>query len=288
MNVSIIGGTGRMGKWLAHFLKEEGFNVTIIGRNPTSVQQARVETGCQATTDLTTVIKSQVIILSVPIDAFEEVVNSLAPLTTDNHKIFDITSVKMMPVTIMNRVITRGTALGTHPVFGPGARGISGQNFVLTPTNISQQQLADKTRKFLEKWGASVSIMSPEKHDRLMAVILGLAHFISIISANTLVDFGELEELAGVQGITYRALLTLIESVLSEDPKLYASLQMNLPHLKEAQDIFISNAKLWTDIVSKKDQRDFIIRMKQLKERFEKNNPDFGQAYDNMYRLADR
>ncbi|GAI64600.1 unnamed protein product, partial [marine sediment metagenome] len=31
--------------------------------------------------------------------------------------------------------------------------------------------------------------------------------------------------------ITYKVLLTLVESVLSEDPELYASLQMNLPNI---------------------------------------------------------
>lgn len=243
-----------MGKWLARFLKKEGFDVTIIGRNPDSVQKAGLEIGCRATIDLSHVTESQVIILSVAINAFEEVVKKLAPLTHENQMIFDITSVKMMPVEIMNSTIIRGTTLGTHPVFGPGARGVSGQNFVLTPTNDRQMNLAEKASAFLEKRGAHVRTMSPEEHDRLMAVILGLAHFISIVSASTLVDYGELEKLSSVQGVTYRALLTLIESVLSEDPELYASLQMNLPHLKSAQDLLIENAKRWSGMVSQKDR----------------------------------
>ena len=288
MKVSIIGGTGRMGRWLARFLKEEGADVTIIGRDPVSTQQAGLDIDCQATTDITTVQGSRAIIISVAIDAFEEVVKKLAPITTDNQSIIDITSIKIMPVEIMNRYIVKGTALGAHPVFGPGARGVSGQNFVLTPTSVPQQELAEKVRKFLCQRGARVRIMSPEEHDRLMAVILGLAHFISIVSANTLVDYGKLEEMAGVQGVTYRALLTLIESVLSEDPELYASLQMNLPHMKDAQGIFISNAKLWTELVEKKDRQSFVERMKQLRQQFEENNPHFGQAYDNMYRLGNR
>jgi prephenate dehydrogenase len=127
--------------------------------------------------------------------------------------------------------------------------------------------------------------MSPDEHDSLMAIILGLAHFISIVSANALVDYGKLEKMSEVQGVTYRALLTLIESVLSEDPELYASLQMNLPHLKQAQEIFIHNARLWTEIVEDKDRQSFIERMRHLRQRFEENNPDFGRAYDNMYRL---
>lgn len=275
-----------MGKWLARFLMEDGKKVTIIGRSPDATRLAGTEIGCQATTDITAVTKSRVIIISVAIDSFEEVVKRVAPLTMEDHLIFDITSIKSKPVEIMNRYFTRGTALGTHPVFGPGARGVSGHNFVLTPTSSRQTEIANATNSYLSQRGALVKIMSPDEHDRLMAIILGLAHFISIVSANTLVDYGKLEEMAGVQGVTYRALLTLIESVLSEDPELYASLQMNLPHLREAQEIFISNARLWTETVEKQDRKLFVDQMKALRKRFEENNPDFGRSYDNMYRLS--
>ncbi|MDD4230660.1 MAG: prephenate dehydrogenase [Dehalococcoidales bacterium] len=285
MNIAIIGGTGRMGKWMARFLKEEGASITIIGRNPVTVRETGLEIGCHATTDLNAASQAQAVIISVAIDSFEEVVKNLVPCTTKNQYIFDVTSVKTMPVEIMNRYITRGVSLGTHPVFGPGARGITGHNFVLTPTNTAQQELAGAAEAFLTRHGAKVSIMSPDEHDSLMAIILGLAHFISIVSANALVDYGKLEKMSEVQGVTYRALLTLIESVLSEDPELYASLQMNLPHLKEAQEIFIHNARLWTEIVEDKDRQSFIERMRHLRQRFEENNPDFGRAYDNMYRL---
>ncbi len=275
-----------MGQWLARFLKEEGKEVILVGRNPDSVKQTGLKLGCSYSSDIKIIEEADAIIVSVSIDAFEEVIKNIAPLIKADQMVFDVTSVKVMPVTIMQRYIKRGAILGTHPVFGPGARSASGHNFVLTPTCQEENALADRVKTFLTGRGACVRIMSPEEHDRLMAIILGLAHFISIVSANTLVDYGKLNEMAGVQGITYRALLTLVESVLSEDPELYASLQMNLPHLKEAQEIFISNARLWTDIVSRNDRKAFVSHMKELRTRFEENNPGFGKAYDNMYRLS--
>ncbi len=277
-----------MGQWFARFLKEEGEEVTIIGRNPNAARQAGIKLGCSYSSSVSAIKKAEAIIISVSIDAFEEVVKNIAPLIRHDQMVFDVTSVKVMPVAVMHKWISRGTVLGTHPVFGPGARSAAGHNFVLTPTSPSEKELAGKVQLFLTGCKASVRIMSPEEHDRLMAIILGLAHFISIVSANTLVDYGKLSEMAGVQGVTYRALLTLVESVLSEDPELYASLQMNLPHLKEAQEIFISNAKLWTDIVSRNDRSAFVSHMNELRAQFEANNPDFGKAYDNMYRLSGR
>ncbi|MBN1369392.1 MAG: prephenate dehydrogenase [Dehalococcoidaceae bacterium] len=288
MKIAIIGGTSQMGRWFARFLREEGKEVTLIDKDPALVEQTSRELGCLPGENMASAQNSDAIIVSVSIDAFEEVIQKLAPFTRDSQNIFDITSVKVMPVEVMHRYIKRGIILGAHPVFGPGARNACGHNFVLTPTSREEEHLASHVETFLSGHGGCVRIMSPEEHDRLMAIILGLAHFISIVSANTLVDYGKLSEMAGVQGVTYRALLTLVESVLSESPELYASLQMNLPHLRQAQEIFIDNARLWTDIVNRNDRQAFISRMKQLRQTFEANNPDFGKSYDNLYRLSGR
>jgi len=288
MKTAVIGGTGQMGRWFARFLHAEGKEIILIDRDQAVVEKVSREIGCLPGKGMASAQGSDAIIVSVGIDAFEEVIRELAPFTHEGQMIFDVTSVKVMPVEIMHRHIRQGTILGTHPVFGPGARNACGHNFVLTPTSPEEEHLADRVAAFLGERGGCVRIMSPEEHDRLMAIILGLAHFISIVSANTLVDYGNLGEMAGVQGVTYRALLTLVESVLSESPELYASLQMNLPHLRQAQEIFIDNARLWTDIVSRNDRQAFISRMKQLRQTFEANNPDFGKSYDNLYRLSGR
>jgi len=100
----------------------------------------------------------------------------------------------------MHRYLGKGTILGTHPVFGPGAKSASNQNFVLTPTNEEEAMLAGKTRQYLEERGANVSIMTPLEHDRMMTVVLGLAHFIAIVSADTLLSLEKFEEMKKLGG----------------------------------------------------------------------------------------
>ena len=39
-----------------------------------------------------------------------------------------------------------------------------------------------------------------------------------------------------IGGTTFKLLYTLIESVISEDPELYASLQMSFPNIKEVEE----------------------------------------------------
>ena len=288
MRVAIIGGSGKMGRWFANFLLKEGNEVIITGRNERKLLAAKRQLGVEATTNNVEAVKSaDTILLSVPIDNFEEVVEQISPYLRPEQVIIDITSIKVFPVETMHKHIKAGLVLGTHPVFGPGARSIANQNFVLTPTNERERTLAQKVRGYLEARGAKVVLMTPQEHDEMMAVILGLSHFIAIASADTLVSFDRLKQMEAISGITYKVLLTLVESVISEAPELYASLQMNLPNMMEIEKLFQKRVKTWAGLVKKKDKQEFVKRMSALRSRFEKSNPDFGKAYENMYKIVE-
>ena len=251
------------------------------------LEKAKRQLNVSITTDMEDVKQADVIVISVPVDHFEETVKRLSPHTQSDQTILDITSVKVLSVEAMHRYIKRGQVLGTHPVFGPGARSLANQNFVLTPTDEQENRLAEKVKSYLETKGAKVRLMTPREHDDMMAIILGLAHFIAIASADSLINFERLKEMEAIGGITYKVLLTLVESVISEDPELYASLQMNLPGLPDFQERFQQSCREWADLVKQKDRQQFIHRMKAIREKLESNNPDFGKAYDNMYRISE-
>lgn len=288
MKVAIIGGSGHMGRWFARFLQKEGHEVVITGRNQKKLAEARKQLGAQATTDNVAAIKqAQVIILSVPIDNFAQVTEEIGSATQPDQVIIDITSVKVAPVATMHQKIKRGLVLGTHPLFGPGAHDITNRCFILTPTNQPEQDLAEKTKEYLETRGARVTLTTPEEHDEIMAVVLGLSHFIAIVSADTLLSFSRLKQMGATSGITFKLLSTLAESVISEDPALYASLQMNLPKLAEIENSFQKKVKEWVDLVERKDRQGFAEKMAALKDKFYQVNPDFSKAYEDMYKIVD-
>jgi len=289
MKVAIIGGSGKMGRWFASFLLKDGKEVIITGRNEKKLLEAKEQLGVEVTTSFSSAVKSaDVVLISVPIDNFEEVVKQLQPYLQPKQVIIDITSIKVFPVETMHKYIKTGLVLGAHPVFGPGARDILNQNFVLTPTNKKETALAQKIKQYLEARGARVTLMTPQEHDEMMAVILGLSHFIAIVSADTLLSFDRLKQMEAVGGSTYKVLLMLAEGVISEDPEFYASLQMNLPKITEIEELFQKSSKTWADVVKNKDRQEFVKRMNALKDRLEKGDPDFRKAYENMYKLLER
>jgi len=286
VRVAIIGGSGEMGRWFASFLSKEGKEVVISGRSESKLLAAKQQLGVEVASSVEAVKIADAVLLSVPIEIFEEVVKEISPHIQPEQVVVDITSIKVLPVAAMHKYLKTGLVLGAHPLFGPGAKGVANQNFVLTPTNDRERTLAQKIKEYLETRGGRVSLMTPEEHDGKMTVILGLSHFIAIVSADTLLSSDKLEQPGEISGVTYKVLLTLVESVISENPELYASLQMNLSNVTEIEELFQRKVKEWADLVKNRDRQKFIRQMSVLRNKLEKGNPDFGKAYENMYKLA--
>jgi prephenate dehydrogenase len=287
MKVAIVGGSGRMGRWLARFLLKDGQEVVAIGRNENKLREVKQQLGIKTATSLDAVKTADAVLISVPMDSFEAVVEQLSPYLRPQQIIMDITSIKATPVEIMHRYIKTGKVLGTHPMFGPGAKDFYHQNVVLTPTSKKETALAQKVKQYLEARGAGVALMTPQEHDEMMAVVLGLTHFIALVSADALLSFDQLKQMEKIGGTTYRLLLTLAQSVLTEDAEFYASLQMNLPKMPEIHALFQKKAQAWASLVRNKDSHRFVERMDVLKDKLAKSDPDFKRAYEKMYRLLE-
>jgi len=286
MKVAVIGGAGKMGQWITHFLLKEGREVIITDRDEKKLPTSK-QAGITVASNAEAVKSADAIMVSVPITDFQEVIEEIAPHIPPKQVVIDITSVKVSPVATMHKYLKNALVLGAHPMFGPGASSLQNQNIVLTPTNHDETMLAQKIKRYLETKGARITLMSPQEHDEMIAVVLGLTHFIAIVSADTLLSLDRLEQMRNIAGTTYKMLLTLVEGVVSRDPEFYASLQMSLPHMTNIEELFQKTAQSWAELVKNKDKPEFMRRMSRIKDRLEKEEPDFVRAYQNMYRIIE-
>jgi prephenate dehydrogenase len=142
-------------------------------RNKAKLEEVQKKLDVAISTDISDIKHADAVIISVPVDYFEETVKQMSCCTHSDQLIFDLTSVKSLPVDLMHRYIKNGQILGTHPVFGPGARSLANQNFVLTPTTPQETKLAEQVKDFLAKREARVQVMTPAEHDSMMSVITG-------------------------------------------------------------------------------------------------------------------
>jgi prephenate dehydrogenase len=287
MKTAIL-GAGKMGVWFAKFCKEKDDNVILADRKKEKLSRLGKELGVKTTADFAEAVKAaDRIMICVSISSFEEVVKKIGPSVHDGQAVMDICSIKEFPVKVMHENIKHGLVLGTHPVFGPGSRGVKHKAYVLTPTNAAEEKFAEGFKSWLEKEEARVFIMTPKKHDELMSIVLGLPHFLGLVACETLLEQKDFPETKQVAGTTYRILFTLAEATALETPDLYANLQMNLPEMGKIEALYIAKAQEWLDLIKQKNPQAIVDRMAQLKEKLLKVDPDFAKSYEVMYQMLE-
>jgi prephenate dehydrogenase len=278
-------GAGKMGVWFTEYCKEKGDTVVLADRNPEKLAKLGDELGV-LTADFPAAVKdADRVLICVSISSFEETVKKIASSTHKGQPIMDICSIKEYPVEVMHRYLKGALTLGTHPVFGPGSNGVAHKAYVLTPTNAEEEAYAKEYQRWLESEGAHVFVMTPQKHDELMSIVLGFPHFLGLAACETLLEQPAFAESKKLAGTTYRMLFTLAEAVAAETPDLYANVQTKLPGMEKIEEQFIANAEEWLELMKKKDSKAIMDRMNRLRAILEKTDREYGKSYEDMYRM---
>ena len=287
MRVAVI-GAGKMGRWFTKLFKTEGFSVVVSSRTKSKAEALKIEFGVDvASSNVEAVEGADWIILCVSLDSLDAVLREIGSNVHPDQIVLDIGSIKEIPVNLLHKHVEHGVTLGTHPVFGPGARSLEGQNFVLTPVDDEEKSFAGEFRGWLEERGAVVSVLSPRNHDELMSLVLGFPHFVGLVAGDTLVNTSNFVEAKQVGGATYKLLLTLAEAVSCEEPVFYSNLHMSLPEMEQIEGLFLEKVEAWLNLVKRKDCAGFSSKMKHVKKRLKELDPEYKQAYRSIYRLLD-
>jgi len=146
----------------------------------------------------------------------------------------EISSLKSRVVPVLEKIAQRGVkTVSVHPL-GPGAEGTVNEKVALIPISdpSSELQLA---KTFFP--GADLIVVEAEEHDKAMALTLSLPHFLNI-AFGSVIGEENLETLKKLGGTTFALQLILCEGVMTENPELYASIQMSNEHLKKGRETF--------------------------------------------------
>ncbi|MDR2707398.1 MAG: prephenate dehydrogenase/arogenate dehydrogenase family protein [Nitrososphaerota archaeon] len=285
MRIAIL-GAGKMGIWFTNFCKNKSDTVILAGRNTEKLAKLKKELQIETTTDFQEAVQNaDIVLICTSISSFENIVKKIAPITHKEQVIMDICSIKEHTVNIMHQYIKTATVLGTHPVFGPGSNGINHKTCVLTPTNPQEEAVAEQYKQWLEKEGANAFIMTPQKHDELMSIILGLPHFIGLVTCETLLAQENFTESKKLAGTTYRMLFTLAEATAQETPDLFANVQTKLSNLGKMEESFIQNAQSLLDLMKNNNTTEIMSRIERLRTKLAKIDNDHNKSYETMYKM---
>ncbi len=209
IQIGIIGGTRGMGGWFARFFEKAGYIVHISGRNRGMALDEMTRT-------------CQVVIVSVPIGVTHTVIKKIGPFMHADSLLMDLTSLKQEPVKAMLET-SASEVIGCHPLFGPHVDTIAGQRVVLCPARTGKW--VSWIKGILEKNDAVVVETTPEKHDRMMAIVQGLNHFNTIMMGLALSESGvSFSELCRFATPAFMAKMEIIQKVFCQNPGLYSEI----------------------------------------------------------------
>ena len=224
LKVGII-GNGNFTKFIVPYL-EKYFEVEIFDRTtPPSLPLVRGGTGH----DL------DYLIFSVPLASLEEVCKKIQENVSDKTILIDVTSVKVEPLRILKQYFLNNQILGTHPIFGPqsGKNGIENLPIVLCNVSLEEEKYLQVKNFFAETLKLKVIEKTAGQHDREMAYVQGLSHFIGrALATMEIQDFETATK-------SYKQLVSLEDLVGEDSWELYKTIQNGNPLTKDVRKEFL-------------------------------------------------
>lgn len=250
MKVGIIGGLGRMGSWFSGFFRRHGLEVVVSDKNTPLTNKMLVES-------------SDVVVFSVPINITEEVIESLLGSSRPEQLWMDVTSVKSSPVKTMLK--SRAEVVGMHPMFAPTLPSARGQNVIVCPERV--RKWAGWMENMLAEEGAVIKITSPEKHDKIMAIIQGLTHFSLISLGHAFKQLGlDIRESLEYTSPIYRIRMDMVGRILNQNPRLYADIEILNPETQVAMREYIQSTMKLYMTVKDGDVEGFVSYFKEASD----------------------
>jgi prephenate dehydrogenase/chorismate mutase len=240
--VAVIGGHGGMGSVIARVFGDLGHRVLISDLDTELTPR-------EAAAD------ADVVVVSVPIDVTEQIIRDVGPAVREDALLMDVTSIKAAPVAAM-LASTRGSVLGTHPMFGPGVHTLQGQRVVFCRGR--GDAWADWVTTMFAARGLVVTETTPEQHDRVMAVVQVLTHFQTQVLGLALVRIGvPLAETLRFTSPAYLLELYVAARHFAQSPDLYGAIETRNPQSHAVTSAFSAAAKELAEIVVAGDRPRF-------------------------------
>ncbi len=227
-------GFGQFGRLAATSLKPH-FDVLAADAAPDAAAQARdlgVDFG-----SVEQAAAREIVMVAVPVRAMHAVFEQIAPHLTPGALVIDVGSVKMLPSQWMTETLPAHVDIvATHPLFGPQSarNGLAGLRLVVCPIRGDR---FEKVAAFGRSLGLTVTVTSPEEHDKEMAYVQALTHLIGRSLVNLDIPDEQLKT------PSYQHLLELCSLVGGDTFELFTAIQTQNPYAAEIAEAFVTEAR---------------------------------------------
>ena len=241
----LIIGLGLMGGSYALALKQQGYAVSAITKEQSSIDYA-VAHGIIDKGDTyineTLVKEADIIVFALYPHVFIDWIKNNRNLFRKGQIITDVTGVKHTVVKPVQELLNgRVEFIAAHPMAGREVYGVEnatsemfkGANYIVVPTENNTPMAIDTAKRLGEILGfARISVLSPEEHDKMIGFVSQLTHCIAVAlmtcNDNThLVDytgdsFRDLTRIANINEDMWTELFLLNRDVLANEIDVFA------------------------------------------------------------------
>jgi prephenate dehydrogenase len=256
----LIVGLGLLGGSYAQVLTEKGYEVYAITRKQSTIDYA-LEHGMikDGTTEIDAdmIAKADIAVFALYPHIFVEWIRENGKYFKKGAVITDVTGVKCAIVDEIQASLPEGVEfIGAHPMAGKEVYGIEnsnpamfkGANYIVTPTKENSEYAIETCKALGEMLGfASVSVISPQKHDRMIAFLSQLTHCIAVAlmtcndDANlckyTGDSFRDLTRIARINEDMWSELFMLNKDMLISEIKAFEGELEKLRRSMETEDV---------------------------------------------------
>lgn len=259
-NMTIIGGTRGLGKWIAEHLKND-FNITITSRKKTSGLEVARELDVDYNDNNIEAIKNaEIVLFCVPIEHMVETIKQVAPHAPEGSLLMDVASVKTDPSNALRDYAPENVEiLPCHPMFGPRIPSLKRQIIVLTPVEGRSDNWLQIVNEYLENADCEIVMTTPEEHDKYMSIVQGLTHFsyISLASAIRKLNIN-VKRSRSFSSPVYSIMLDMASRIVYQNPHLYYSIQKNNKETSNARKTLIKESIYLSNLIEDGDEEDFV------------------------------
>lgn len=214
----VVGGAGRMGRWMGNFLGAQGYTTGALDPAAPPDEEAWAREA----------LPSAELVVCATTPATTAKLYAEWALRPPTGVVVDIASIKTPLIdSIRNLQGAGGRVASIHPMFGPSAVLLRGTDVVICDTGD-----ADATalmEMLFRPTTVNLVHLPLEDHDRVMADLLSLAHASAIAFALALPTTEH-----PTRSTTFQALESLAAAVVRESPGVYYEIQDGNPHSLQA------------------------------------------------------
>jgi prephenate dehydrogenase len=279
--ISIIGAGGKMGSWFTNYFKKRNdAHLLLYDIDPHFQCHIGNSTICDKIDDC--VGNADIVFLCVPVRNTPTTLKLCASKMKSGGILAEISSVKYKSFKALKKLPSAIRPLCIHPMFGPGADDIKNMNILLIPVQDKKAEISISKHLFQD---ALITVVpNPNIHDELIALVLGLTHFINIIFGSFLSkeNFNSLKK---VSGTTFGLQSLLCRSIFTDETDLIVAILSENPSSRKYVQNYVNNANKFAKLILKGDESKIKSHLQKIRTLLEQQQ-NLELSYQRMYYLV--